>query len=273
MSSPRDEEMGLRPWQYTLVPVHGLSDDRIVTYYDCRPWSPKRGRRPISPVSARAERGPAAHGAGGSRPTSPTHSTVHGCTCSPIQVRYGKSGTPTTYRKPRRWGSAASARIDASVPQSCSSPLPERIDSPIGGCTYPTRVPYGLVATHKKLVQTSRSRPSSPTALSPGVMRESLADFDVRGAMSTDFLRPGPDYELAHDIYDADAGLVDEHASATQQPSAKTRRAYSPEQARRRHSATFRAKSMYSNTRRPSQRSLHDSFGRSSSPLPASPLS
>ena len=259
--------MGLRPWQYTLVPVHDLSDDRLVTY-DCRPWSPKHGRRPISPVSARAER----DGAGGSRPTSPTHSTVHGCTCSPIQVRYGKSGTPTTYRKPRRWGSA-SARIDASVPQSCSSPLPERIDSPIGGCTYPTRVPYGLVATHKKLVQTSRSRPSSPTALSPGVMRESHTDFDVRGAMPTDFLRPGPDSEVAHDIYDADAGLVYEHASATQQPGARTHREYSPEQARRRGSANFRAKSMYSNTRRLSQRNLHNSFGRSSSPLPASPLS
>lgn len=236
-----DDEAGVRPWQYTLVPVHGLSDDRRVAY-DCRPWSPKRGRRPLSPVSA-TERGPS------ERPSSPTHSIVHGCTHSPIQVRYGKAGTPTTYRKPRPW-SAPSARIDASVPQSCSSPLPERIDSPIGGCTYPTRVPYGLVATHKKLVQTSRSRPSSMLSSPTAHCYDIVNGFvDSTGSMPPDFLRPGSGYGQASQVYEGLEVLPVyglEHVAATQHPGVRTPRPEnSPERWRTRGNAGFRAKPLY----------------------------
>jgi hypothetical protein len=172
------ERPGLRPWQFTIVPMHGLGPDCRVAY-DCRPWSPIRGRPPLSPASTTAER-PA------SRPASPTHSVVHGCKNSPVKVRYGRAGTPTTYRARRPW-SAPSARIDTSVPQSCLSPVPARVDSPIGGCTFPTRVPYGLVATHKKLVQTSRSRPSSALG-SPGAQDGSLSPFDTCAHTPTDVL-------------------------------------------------------------------------------------
>lgn len=54
-----------------------------------------------------------------------------------------------------------------SLPGSCTLlPLPPRIDAAVGGCTFPTRVPYGLVETHKQLVSSSRRRPSSAQSTS-----------------------------------------------------------------------------------------------------------
>lgn len=170
------EGLGLRPWQYTVVPLTSQEKGRVA--YDCRPWSPARSRLPLSPASTTNR--------DASRPASPTHSVVHGCKNSPVKVRYGRTGTPTTYRARRPW-SAPGARIDTSVPQSCASPVPARVDSPIGGCTFPTRVPYGLVATHKKLVQTSRSRPSSVLG-SPGAQGGSLSPFDSCPPTPTDGL-------------------------------------------------------------------------------------
>jgi hypothetical protein len=54
-----------------------------------------------------------------------------------------------------------------SLPGSCTLlPLPPRIDAAVGGCTFPKRVPYGLVETHKQLVSSSRRRPSSAQSTS-----------------------------------------------------------------------------------------------------------
>jgi hypothetical protein len=54
-----------------------------------------------------------------------------------------------------------------SLPGSCRNlPLPPRIDAAVGGCTFPKRVPYGLVETHKQLVSSSRRRPSSAQSTS-----------------------------------------------------------------------------------------------------------
>jgi hypothetical protein len=143
----------LRPWEFVVV----RSDHFGSASYGCMPWSSTREPAPLmSPMGASCGRVKTIR-EGGS-----ISSPVWGCKHSPVRVSYGKARSPVNYRRP---SSAPAARaIDCSLPASCYSPLPVRIDAAVGGVTHPTRVPYGLVATHKKLLRAASTAASSPTA-------------------------------------------------------------------------------------------------------------
>ena len=151
----------LPPWKFTIEPVL-LPPSAGGVAYECRVWSPgsrdppalrpTSPARPVSPVYTHKQRDRQA-------------SLVYGCAHSPVSVPYGNSENPTHYPRPK--SAPPKARIDTSLPESCLSPLPPRVDTPIGSCSFPRRVPYGLVATHKQIVTTTHSRPSSALS-SPG---------------------------------------------------------------------------------------------------------
>ena len=140
----------LPPWKFTIEPVPSARE----VVYECRPWSPTVGRerqglkwtaRQAFPPRALKQR---------DRQTS----LVYACGRSPVSVPYGNSANPTQYKRPK--SAPPKAQIDTSLPESCLSPLPPRVDTAMNSCSYPRRVPYGLVATHAQIIAT-RSRPSS----------------------------------------------------------------------------------------------------------------
>jgi hypothetical protein len=164
----------LPPWKFTIEPVplaRGMVyeekkavDSGRRSSFEYRPWSPSRERPGLKSSESRALTPRAV------KQRDRQTSLVYGCVYSPVSVPYGNSSNPTHYKRPK--SAPPKSQIDTSLPESCLSPLPPRVDTAMNACSYPRRVPYGLVTTHTQIIAT-RSRPSSAlsspaTATKPG---------------------------------------------------------------------------------------------------------